>query len=717
MTEMTQLSRRRFLELTGAAAGGLVLGCHLPLGGRAAWAATPSGAGVVNAWLKIGADNTVTILVAHSEMGQGTLTSLPMLIAEELEVDWRKVRSEMAPADAVYANRMFGSQATGGSTSIRESFEPLRRVGAEAREMLRQAAAARWSVPVGECAARDGQIMHQGSGSALDYGALADAASKESPPAQIALKDPKDWSILGKPTPRLDTPLKINGSAVYGIDVKLPGMLIGTVMASPVFGGKLKLVDEKPALAIQGVHSVVKLDHAVIVLANGYWPAHKAALALKPEWDAGPLATISSNGMLEDFTSSLNEAGALAHATGDASAALIGAARKIEATYHVPYLAHATMEPMNATVRLDGDSAEVWAPTQAQGWTQGAVAHMLQIKPEQVRVNTTFLGGGFGRRSELDFVLYAAQAAKASGRPVKLIWSREEDMQHDFYRPAALARMTAGLDASGKPVAFEAKLVLQSILSRVFPNSVRGGVDRSAVEGIADMDYGFPNARVEYVMKQKGAPVGFWRSVGHSHNAFFLESFMDELAHAAGHDPVEFRSTLLAEKPRHRAVLDKAASAAGWGSPAAPGHFRGVAVHESFGSIAAQVAEISIEQGKMLRVHKVTCAIDCGTAINPSTLAAQIESAIVYGLTAALYGEITLANGRVAQANFDTYEMLKLAQMPAVDVHIIESGARIGGLGEPGTPPIAPAVANAIFAATGRRIRELPLVKSGLAGA
>jgi isoquinoline 1-oxidoreductase beta subunit len=716
MTAMNRLSRRRFLELTGAAGGGLLLGFHLPVVGRVAQAATPAEI-PVNAWLRIAPDDTVTLLVAHSEMGQGTYTSLPMLIAEELEVDWRKVRAEMAPANPIYKNRMFGSQGTGGSTSIRESFEPLRKIGAQAREMLRQAAAERWGVPVGACVAREGKIAHPPSGRTLTYGAVAEAAAKQSPPAEVALKAPKDWTLVGKPTPRLDTPSKVDGSAMFGIDVRLPGMLIGTVAACPVFGGKLKSVNEAAAKAIPGVHSIVKLDNAAIVLADGYWSAHKGLGALAPQWDAGPHASLSSEQMSEAFKISLDAEGAVARATGDAQAALKGAARRVEALYQVPYLAHATMEPMNATVRHGPLGAEAWVPTQAQTRAQSAVAQVFRLRPEQVQVHTTFLGGGFGRRSETDFVVYAAEAAKASGRPVKLVWSREEDVQHDFYRPAALARLRAGLDAQGRPTAFEAKLVLQSIRARLFPGSIANGIDRSAVEGIVDMNYGFPHARVEYVMAKQGAPVGFWRSVGHSHNAFFLESFIDEVAHATKHDPIAFRRLLLVDAPRHRAVLDKAAAAGGWGTPTAPGRFRGVALHESFGSIVAQVAEISIEAGKMLRVHKVACAVDCGTAVNPSTLTAQIESAIVYGLTAALYGEITLAGGRVSQANFDSYPMLKLAQMPAVEVHVIESGARIGGMGEPGTPPIAPAVTNAIFAATGKRIRQLPLIKSGLAGA
>jgi len=715
MTDATTLSRRRFLKST-AAAGGLILGCRVAFGWRGAMAAEGTETSM-NAWLRIAPDDTVTILVAHSEMGQGVLTSLPMLIAEELEVDWRKVRTEMAPVDPVYTDRALGSQGTGGSTSVSDSFDGLRLAGAQAREMLRAAAASRWRAPIGECVARNGQIAHTPTGRGLQYGALAEAAAKLEPPGHIALKSPRDWTLLGKSSPRLDTPPKVTGAATFGVDVKVPDMLVGTVAACPYFGGKLKSIDEKPALAVRGVHSVVKLDAAVIVLADGYWPARKAIDLLSPQWDRSALTDMSSERIGANLRALLDGDGAVAHSSGSVRAAMQAAAQKVEAVYEVPYLAHATMEPMNATVRLGSDGADVWAPTQFQSATRDSVAGLFGLEPAQVRVHTTFLGGGFGRRSEVDFVLYAAHAAKASGRPVKLIWSREEDMQHDFYRPTAMARLRAGLDDAARPIAFEAKLALQSILSRVFPGAVSGGVDPVAIDGIASMPYAVPNRLVEYAMAREGAPVGYWRSVGNSHNAFFVECFVDELAHAAGRDPIEFRRALLADSPRHRAVLDKAASAAGWGKALPQGRFQGVAIHEEAGTIVAQIAEISVEQGKMLRVHKVTCALDCGVAINPSTIEAQMESGIVFGLTAALYGEITLEGGRVVQSNFDSYEMLKLAQMPAVDVHIVESGAEIGGIGEPGTPPIAPAVTNAIFAATGKRIRQLPLAKSGIAGA
>ncbi len=714
MTEQSmRLSRRHFLEASVAAGGGLLIGFHLPFGGRFADAAPTEVA--VNAWLRIAPDDTVTIIVPSAEMGQGIYTSLPMLVAEELEVDWRKVRAETAPAAPAYANPMlFGLQATGGSTSIRAFFEPLRKVGAQTREMLRQAAAERWGAPIAECEAREGQITHRPSGRALRYGELAEAAAKGTPSAEVALKEPTAWTLLGKATPRLDTPAKVDGSAVFGIDVKLPDMLIGTVAACPVFGGKLKAVDEKPALAVKGVHKVVPLESAVVVLGDGYWPAKQGLAALSPQWDFGANAGASSEAILADFKAQLDSPGAVAGAAGDTAAALAAAAQRLEAVYQVPYLAHATMEPMNATAHVTADGIEIWAPTQAQGPTQQTFAKMFNLKPEQVRVHTTFLGGGFGRKFELDFLTYAVLASKAAGRPVKVVWSREEDIQHDFYRPAAVVRFRAGFDADGRPQAWEAKIVAPSIMTRAFPDFVKDGVDPTSVEGIADTPYGVPNRRFEYVMRHEAVPVGFWRSVGNSQNAFFAESFVDEMAHAAKQDSVAFRLALLADKPRHRAVLEKAAQAAGWGTAAPAGRFRGVAIHQSFGSIVAEVAEISLDGGKSLRVHKVTCAVDCGRAMNPSTVVAQMESGIVFGLTAAFYGEVTLKDGRIDQANFDSYPMLKLAQTPAIEVHIVESGAELGGIGEPGTPPIAPAVANALFAATGKRIRSLPLVKNGI---
>jgi isoquinoline 1-oxidoreductase beta subunit len=705
------VSRRRFLQASAGLAGGLVLGFHLPSAGRGAAAAT--GETPINAWLRIAPDDSVTVVVAHSEMGQGVYSSLPMLLAEELEVDWRKVRAEMAPADQVYRNRIFGIQGTGGSTSVRASFDHLRQAGATAREMLRRAAAEGWGVPLEDCKAQGGRVLHRASGRSAGYGELAPVAAKLDPPAEVALKRPEDWTLIGTAAPRLDVPAKVDGSAGFGIDVALEGMLVATVMASPVFGGRLKSVDEAPALALAGVRAVVPLENAVVVVAEGYWPARQGLATLAPVWDEGPNAATSDATIRAGLSAALKRKGAVASEQGDAEAALAGAAKRLEAVYEVPYLAHATMEPMNATARVTGAGVEVWAPTQGQGPIQHAVAGLLGIEPGQVKVHTTFLGGGFGRRFETDFVVQAVLASKAVGAPVKLIWSREEDVRQDFYRPAAMARLRAGLDGEGNLAAWQARLACPSIMSRAIPDLVKDGIDPSSVEGAANMPYAIANRRTDYVMTELGVPVGFWRSVGNSQNAFFVECFLDELAHAAGRDPVEFRRRLLAEEPRYRKVLETAAEAAGWGRAAPAGRFRGIALHESFGSIVAEVAEISVARGKEIKLHRMTCAIDCGRTVNPDTVVAQMESGIVYGLTAALFGRITIAAGRVQEDNFDSYPMLDLAQMPDVEVRIVESGAALGGVGEPGTPPAAPALANALFAATGRRIRSLPLSRHG----
>jgi len=708
MAIVTAITRRRFLQVGAAAAGGLLIGFHLPSGGRIAQARAAEGEWI-NAWLRIGSDDSVTILVSNSEMGQGVYTALPMLVAEELEVDWQQVRAEMAPADPTYNNAIFGMQATGGSTSVRATHEPLRRVGAAARELLVRAAAEGWGVEAGECQARSGRVHHEASGRSETYGALAGAAAKLEPVGEPELKPSSEWRLLGKPVPRLDVPQKVDGSAVFGIDVQVEGMKIATVRQCPVFGGKLAEVDPAPALAVTGVDQVVELEDAVIVVADGYWSALQGAQALQPQWEPGEHAGLSSEAILKDFEAALETAGAPAHSAGDVDTAMASAARTLEATYQVPFLAHATMEPMNATARVSADGADVWAPTQAQGPVQATVAALLGIDPTKVRVHTTFLGGGFGRRFELDFTSQAVRAAAATGAPVKLIWSREEDTQHDFYRPASVTRFRVGLDQDGMPVAWECRIVCPSIFSRVFPDWVQNGIDATSVEAAVELPYAIPNQRIDYVMRHTGVPVGFWRSVGNSQNAFFVQSFVDELAHAAGADPLDYQLRLLEGHPRHQAALTAAAELAEWQSPVPEGRARGLAIQESFGSIVAEVAEVSVSEQGQVRVHRVACAVDCGGVVNPDTVVAQMESGIVYGLTAALYGEITVREGRVLEGNFDTYPMLTLAEMPEVQVRIIESGAALGGIGEPGTPPIAPAVTNALFALTGKRLRRLPI--------
>lgn len=713
MSEALNLSRRHFLQTSAAAAGALVIGFHLPTGGRAAQAQDTAGAELVNAWLRIDPDNTITIRVASSEMGQGVYTSMPMLIAEELAVDWQQIQGEMAPVGPQFANQIFNMQATGGSTSIRWSHEALRRVGAQAREMLRQAAARRWSVPLDECRAENGRIVHSG-GNASSYGELAAAAAKLDIPQDVALKPPGEWTLLGTPAPRLDVPAKTTGQAGFGIDTELDGLRVATVKACPTFGGKLKSVDKSPALQVKGVSDVVTLDDAVIVVADGYWPAKKGLDALKPEWDLGDNAGKSSADISQTLHQGLDSSeAAVARNDGDAGQALADAASTVDAVYEVPFLAHATMEPMNTTARVTDQSVEIWSPTQSPGLIPMVLSQVLGVKPEQVTVHTTFLGGGFGRRFETDFVIQAALASKTVGAPVKLIWSREEDVRHDFYRTASVVRLRAGLDADNKPSALEVRIVCPSIWARINPQYIHEGVDEQSVEGFHDSHYAPPNMRVDYVMQNVGVPVGFWRSVGNSQNGFIAESFVDEWAHAAGRDPLDFRRELLAGKDRHLKVLERLAERAGWGQ-APEGRFQGLAIHTSFETIVGQVAEISLTDAGKIKLHRITCVLDCGTVVNPDTIRAQVESSVVFGLTAALYGEITVKDGAVEQGNFDTYRMLKLAQTPPVETEIIADGAKLGGIGEPALPPATPALTNAWFAATGKRIRSLPLAKQGI---
>ena len=714
MSEPHAISRRRFLEVGGSAAGGLLLGFTLPCGGRFAEAraaeagAEAANAPQINAWLRIAPDESVTILVSSSEMGQGVLTAMPMLVAEELEVDWARVRAEMAPAAEVYANRIFGRQATGGSTSIRQGFDPLREAGAAAREMLRGAAAQRWGVALETCRAEKGRVLHPETGRALSYGALAAQAAALEPPASVALKPARDWSILGRSTPRLDALDKSTGRAVFGTDVRLPGMLFATPLACPVFGGRLERVDPAPALRVPGVKAVVPLDDALIVVADSYWNARKGLRSLEPVWDEGRHAEVDSPGIRERLRAALDGDAVRAHAQGDPAAAFDAAATQHEAVFEVPFLAHAAMEPMNATAHVRDGEAEIWLPTQVQGSTQRVVADLLGLRPERVRVHTTFLGGGFGRRLETDFALQAVLASRAAGAPVQVLWSREEDMRHDFYRPASAVRMRAALDATGAPTALHARVACPSILARVRPGAVRDGVDRTSVEGLGESPYAIPHQLVEYARVETSVPVGFWRSVGNSQNAFVREAFLDELARASGADPLAFRLALVGEQPRHVAVLREVARMASWSAAPRAGRHRGLALYEAYGSIVAQVAEISLGP-RGVRVHEVCCAADCGTLINPDTVEAQMQSAVSFGLAAALHGEITIRRGRVEQKNFGDYRVPTLASSPAIRVGLIESSAAPGGVGEAGTPPIAPAVANAVFAATGVPVRRLPI--------
>ncbi|MBB2917490.1 xanthine dehydrogenase family protein molybdopterin-binding subunit [Cupriavidus alkaliphilus] len=704
-------SRRRFLQAAGAIPAALVLGFHLPLAKAAEARAPARDPDDVNAWLRIDADGGVTIMVPSAELGQGVMTSAPMLIAEELECDWRQVRAELAPTDPVYNNRMFKVQATASSTSARWSFEPLRRIGATAREMLREAAAQSWSVPVAQCRAVQGVVRHEPSGRALGYGALAARAATLPRPASVALKEPSDWKLLGRPTDRLDVPLKTRGAAVFGVDVRVPRMLVGSVMACPAFGGTLRRVDARPALALRGVRRVVPLDDAVVVLADSYWTARKGLAALQPEWQLPQGKPASDAALMAGYRDAARHASAVALRHGDPDAQLQQAQAYI-AEYEVPYLAHATMEPMNATADVRADGAEIWGPTQVCGEIAQRLSGALGLPADRIAVHGTFVGGGFGRREEFDVFVQAALASKAAGQPVKLIWSREEDIQHDFYRPAAAARFSAVLAPDGAGIrALDARLACSSIYVRNFPDRVKGGVDPKSVEGVVDLPYALPHVAVRHAMVNTAVPVGFWRGVGYTQNTFFAESFIDELAHHAKADPLQFRLNLLADRPRPARLLQRLAQHVGWGSAPA-GRCHGVALSQAWGSLCATVVELSV-QGQRITLHRVVNAIDCGTVINPATVERQLEGASIWGLSAAMTGAITIADGRVQQSNFHDYPLLRLAQTPRFEAVLAPSGERIGGVGESAVPTLAPALANALFAATGQRLRSLPLARHG----
>lgn len=718
MSATTPLDRRSFLKTGVAAGAGLVIGFYLP-GRREALAASRAGeaaaSGMINAWVRISPDDRVTVIVSKSEMGQGVATSMPMLLAEELECDWKKVRFEFAPAALVYFDPFFHMQGTGGSTSVRSGWVPLRQAGATAREMLLAAAAQKWSVDASECHAEDGRVVHAGTKRSATYGSLAEAAAKIPPPTNVKLKDASQFKIIGKPAKRLDTVEKTNGKAGFGIDVRRPGMLHAVVARCPVFGGKVKSFDATKAKAVPGVKDVVEISTGVAVIADNTWTALQGRKALDVEWDEGPAADVSTESMFKMFESATQKPGVNARKVGDADTAMSGAAQKIEAVYTAPYEAHATMEPMNCTADVREDSVEVWAPTQFQTPTQANAARIGGVKPEAVTVHTTFLGGGFGRRGWSDFVNEACETSKAMKAPVQVTFTREDDMQHDYYRPASYCKFTAGLDANGKIVAWQNRIACDSISNWFFPGSVKNGMDSSSVEGCSDIPYDIPNISVDYNMVSGLIPQGFWRSVGCSQNGFFRESFIDEIAAATKQDAYQFRRALLSKSPRNLGVLDLAAEKGDWGKPLPAGRFRGIAVVEAFNTYVAEVAEISVDKGDV-KVHRVVVAVDLGQVVNPNIIRQQVVGGVVYGLSQALKGQITIDKGRVVQGNFDTFEVLRMNEMPAkVEVYIVPSTADPTGMGEPAVPPIAPAVANAIFAATGKRIRHIPIHSEDLA--
>jgi isoquinoline 1-oxidoreductase beta subunit len=707
------IDRRSFLASVAAVGGTLTLGFQLPFSSPAGAA---DGAPEITAWVMIQPDDTVTIRIAKSEMGQGSFTALAMLVAEELACDWSRVKAEFVPPHENLArNRVWGDMSTGGSRSIRSSHEHLRKAGATARHMLVAAAAAQWGVAAAECRADRSVITHTPSGRMTTFGKVAEAAATITPPKDVRLKDIKDWTLAGKPTRRLDVGDKIQGKTIYGIDVRVPGMLYAALIQCPVFKGTLKSVDETPISGMQGIHKVVKLKDAVAVVADSWWHAKKAVEALAVTWDGGGNGAVSSATIKEFLRTGLtaNDAG-VGRRDGNVTEGLANAARRIEAEYSAPFLSHATMEPQNCTAHVVGDRVEIWVPTQNGEAALAAAAQAAGVPPRNVVVHTMMLGGGFGRRGGVqDFIPHAVLIAKEIGQPVKTVWTREEDMRHGHYRPVAMTRMVAGLDADGMPVAWHVRLTGSSIRAALAPMAVANGVDTQFQEGfLHDMPYDVPNYLADYAMRNTDVPVGFWRCVNHTQNCFFKESFVDELAHIAGQDPYQYRRKLIS-KHKHAdkfiAVLDAAAKQSGWGTPLPPGIHRGIALNEAYGSYAAAVAEVSIGDGGEVRMHRMVCALDPGHVVNPMTAEMQIESGIVFGLTAALYGEITIKDGRVQQSNFHDYPMLRMAQMPKVKSILMPSGGFWGGCGETPVSIVAPALCNAVFAATGKRIRSLPL--------
>ncbi|WP_439923178.1 molybdopterin cofactor-binding domain-containing protein [Nitrobacter sp. JJSN] len=702
------LSRRSFLTASAALGGGLVLGLTLPV--VRSDAANPDNF-APNAFIRIGGDDQVVLTMPYVEMGQGTYTSVPMLIAEELEVSLKQVRLEHAPPnEKLYANPLLGVQATGNSNAMRGAWKPLREAGATARTMLVAAAAKRWGVDPGSCATQDGVVSHPPTGRRLKYGELAAEAAKIPVPQSVTLKAPADFKLIGTPAKRLDAPGKVNGTALYGIDVRPPGVKIAALVQSPVFGGRVKSLDDTAAKTVKGVRQIVKLDDAVAVVADHMGAAKKGLAALKIEWDEGPHARLSTQDIAHELEQATLRSGAVAQNLGDVDKAMVDAAIKVEATYQVPFLAHATMEPMNCTVHLRKDACEIWIGSQAVARVQAMAAQTAGLPPEKVIVHNHLIGGGFGRRLEADGAVRAVEVAKHVDGPVKVVWTREEDIQHDMYRPYWFDRLSAGLDANGKPIALSNRFAGSSVIARWLPPAFKEGLDPDSIEGAIDLVYDLPNFHVEFVrVEPPGIPTAFWRSVGPSHNVFVTESFIDEMAAAAKQDAVTFRRALLGKSPRAKVVLDLAAEKAGWGQKLPDRVGRGVSLQNVFGSYMAQIAEVEVSKAGAIRVRRVVCAADIGTVVNPDTAQAQIQSGIIFGATAALYGEITLKNGRVEQTNFDTYKIMRMNEAPLIEVHLVKSTEPPGGLGENGTSAIVPAIANAVFAATGKRLRKMPI--------
>jgi isoquinoline 1-oxidoreductase subunit beta len=740
MTERSAgLHRREFLKVSFVTGVGMLVACHMPIerhvsNSLASGTKSGSGSFAPNAWLQIGTDDTVTVMVNHSEMGQGITTALSMVIADELEADWTKARPVIAPAQSVYKNPAFGVQATGGSTSVQTSWDILRQAGAVAREMLVAAASKSWGVPSSECKGVEGFVVHTSSGRRLRYGELTEKAAQMPAPTNVRLKNTGELKLIGKPLHRLDTRMKTEGKAVFGADVTLPGLLVATVIHPPVLGGKLQSYDDRKAKAVPGVRHVIRVANGIAVIADTFWSAKKASEALEVKWDEGDSKRLDTEKLRGRWKELAKQGGTRIRNDGNVERAFQQAAKVIEAVYELPFQAHGCPEPMNCTAHIRNDGCDVWVPTQNQGGTQEVAAATARLALGQVRVHTTFLGGGFGRRGDIDFVAEAVEISKAINAPVKVMWTREEDIRNDHYRPASYHVVRAGLDKSGKPLAFSHVLVGPSyvdpmidvmapaVLPEWLPRTVKNLVvpaviptvkyfrrAKAATDGGAMREYGIENVWVEYVNDNPGVPVGAWRSVANSANAFVIESFMDEIARASGKDPYELRYELLANSPRHRGVLKLAAEKAGWGNKLPEGVFRGIAVHAFHDTPAAMVAEVSVDRKSGVKVHRVVCAVDCGIVINPKVVEAQMVGGIAFGLTATLKSKVTIENGRVQQGNFDDFPLLRFNEMPKVEVHIVPSSHPPTGIGEVPVPPIAPAVTNAVAAATGKRVRTIPV--------
>jgi isoquinoline 1-oxidoreductase beta subunit len=708
--ETSSLSRRRFLQASAAFGGGMLIGWVEAA--QAEPGSAPAAEFAPNAFIRIDLDGKVTVISPSIEMGQGTYTALPMLVAEELDADMAQVTYGIAPpSDKLYGNpAVGGAQLTGGSTSVRGFYKPLREAGAAARQMLVAAASEKLGVDATELTTEKGEVIHAKSGQRIGYGALADAAAKLPVPDKVVLKEPSQFRIIGTPVKRLDASGKVDGAAKFGIDAQVPGMKVATVAASPVFGGTLASVDESAALAVPGVRQVIKINDAVAVVADHYWAARKGLEAAAPKFDAGPNASVSTADIVAALAKASERDGAVGKSVGDAAGELGKAAQRLESVYENPFLAHAAMEPINCTVHVTPDGCDIWVGTQVPANAQLAASTVLGIERDKVRIHNHLLGGGFGRRLEFDFIVQAVLIAKQSKDPIKIVWSREEDIQHDMYRPYYYDRISAGLDPKGELIAWKHRIVGSSIMARFFPAAFKNDLDSDAVDGAIELPYDIPNFFVDYVREEPpGIPTAFWRGVGPTRNCFVVESFIDELAAAAKKDPVEFRRQLTAKHPRARHVVERAAQLSGWGTPLGDRKGRGMALLFAFGTYLAEVAEVSVNDSGEVHVDRVVAVVDCGQVVNPDTVQAQLQSGIIFGISAALWGEITLKDGRVEQSNFDNYRVLRIDEAPKIEVEIVNNGEAPGGIGEPGTSAVMPAVANAVFAATGVRVRKLPL--------